>query len=176
MKRSRRNRHQQTVELNITAFLNLMVILVPFLLITAVFSRMTVLELNLPSLNAKDNATEKIQLQLQLVLTTQDITLRDNNLGDLGGGAIPVSAENRHWRIMSKRLLELKTRFPEEDKISLLVADNVSYRDMIHAMDQLRSIDVVNITDVETYELFPQISIGKIPLATDVELLEGEGP
>lgn len=49
MKLVRRKRMQETVELNITAFMNLMVILVPFLLITAVFSRMTVLELNLPA-------------------------------------------------------------------------------------------------------------------------------
>ena len=38
----------ESTELNITAFMNLMVILVPFLLITAVFSRLAVLELNLP--------------------------------------------------------------------------------------------------------------------------------
>jgi biopolymer transport protein ExbD len=38
----------ETAELNITAFMNLMVILVPFLLITAVFSRLAILELNLP--------------------------------------------------------------------------------------------------------------------------------
>ena len=36
-------------ELAVTTFLNLMVVLVPFLLITAVFSRMTIVELNLPS-------------------------------------------------------------------------------------------------------------------------------
>ncbi len=37
-----------TPTLNITAFMNLMVVLTPFLLITAVFSRMAILELNLP--------------------------------------------------------------------------------------------------------------------------------
>ena len=37
------------MELNITSFLNHMVVLVPFLLVTAVFSRMAVVELNLPS-------------------------------------------------------------------------------------------------------------------------------
>jgi len=49
--RSRRRirRQNDPVELDITAFMNLMVILVPFLLITAVFSRMAILELNLPS-------------------------------------------------------------------------------------------------------------------------------
>jgi len=43
MLRSRRGGRRQnddTAELNITAFMNLMVILVPFLLITAVFSRL----------------------------------------------------------------------------------------------------------------------------------------
>jgi biopolymer transport protein ExbD len=50
MLRSRRGsrRNVDTAELNITAFMNLMVILVPFLLITAVFSRLAILELNLP--------------------------------------------------------------------------------------------------------------------------------
>ena len=36
-------------EIDVTTFLNLMVVLVPFLLITAVFSRLTIVELNLPS-------------------------------------------------------------------------------------------------------------------------------
>ena len=45
----RRRRSQDPGDINITAFMNLMVILVPFLLITAVFSRITILELNLPT-------------------------------------------------------------------------------------------------------------------------------
>ena len=36
-------------EIDVTTFLNLMVVLVPFLLITAVFSRLTIVELDLPS-------------------------------------------------------------------------------------------------------------------------------
>ena len=42
-RRSRSNRKHEAVELNITAFMNLMVILVPFLLITAVFSQVAIL-------------------------------------------------------------------------------------------------------------------------------------
>ena len=52
MRLVKHKRVQEVVELNITAFLNLMVILVPFLLVTAVFSRMTILELNLPPKDA----------------------------------------------------------------------------------------------------------------------------
>ena len=43
-RKGRRSTNEDTAELNITAFLNLMVILVPFLLITAVFSRLAILE------------------------------------------------------------------------------------------------------------------------------------
>ena len=44
----RRTRPEQS-DLDMTTFLNLMVVLVPFLLITAVFSRITIVELTLPS-------------------------------------------------------------------------------------------------------------------------------
>ena len=44
-----RRRTGDPPELDMTTFLNLMVVLVPFLLITAVFSRITIVELSLPS-------------------------------------------------------------------------------------------------------------------------------
>jgi biopolymer transport protein ExbD len=48
-RRLRTRRSKDPADLDITAFMNLMVVLVPFLLITAVFSRLAVLELNLPA-------------------------------------------------------------------------------------------------------------------------------
>ena len=44
-----RRHSRDPAELDMTTFLNLMVVLVPFLLITAVFSRITIVELSLPS-------------------------------------------------------------------------------------------------------------------------------
>lgn len=46
----RRKRSRITEEeLNITTFLNLMVVLIPFLLLNAVFAQVSILQLNLPS-------------------------------------------------------------------------------------------------------------------------------
>jgi biopolymer transport protein ExbD len=45
----RRRTKKPAYEIDVTTFLNLMVVLIPFLLITAVFSRVTIVELNLPS-------------------------------------------------------------------------------------------------------------------------------
>ena len=54
----RRARSPENVELDITAFMNLMVILVPFLLITAVFTHLTVLDINLPTHSQSNNSTK----------------------------------------------------------------------------------------------------------------------
>ena len=40
---------KEPAELEITTFLNLMVVLIPFLLLTAVFTKITIQELNLPT-------------------------------------------------------------------------------------------------------------------------------
>ncbi len=153
---------QEAEELNITAFLNLMVILVPFLLITAVFSRMTVLELNLPAPDAKSAAPDdKVKLQLELVLREQSFDIQDANLGLIKQFS-RIDGDTR-WDQFTDALVEIKTRFPEEDSITLLLEPSVDYKTMIKVMDRVRSADVVSALSVETIELFPNISIGDAP-------------
>ena len=158
MKRISKKRVESVVELNITAFMNLMVILVPFLLITAVFSRITVLELNLPALNAKENQQEKIKLQLELVLREKSFDIQDANIGIIK--RFERSSENTNWNQFTDVLVEIKSRFPEEQNITLLLEPKTDYKTLITVMDHVRSADVVQFTTVETVELFPNISIG----------------
>lgn len=161
MKRMKRNMMQEAVELNITAFLNLMVILVPFLLITAVFSRLTVLELNLPSKDAKVEELEKIDLQLELTLRSSGFDIRDTNLGSIRFFA--RNEQETDWKAFSDVLLEIKSRFPDEDSITLLLEETIDYKTLIQVMDRVRSAQVTNVTSVETVELFPNVSIGDAP-------------
>lgn len=164
MKYRRRKTLHETVELNITAFLNLMVILVPFLLITAVFSRMTVLELILPSEVEGGSENQQVDLQLQMLIYPDEIELRDATLGRikhfiLEEGDVP-------WNAMVDALIQVKERFPDETEISLLVESSVSYSRLIEVMDHVRSAEVVNVASLEEVELFPVISIGKAPDST----------
>ena len=158
MKRIGKKRVEAAVELNITAFMNLMVILVPFFLITAVFSRITVLELNLPALNAKENKQDKIDLQLELVLRKSSFDIQDTNLGVIK--RFPRTDGETKWGKFTDILVEIKSRFPEEKSITLLLEPGINYRTLIGVMDHVRSADVVQFTSVETVELFPNISIG----------------
>jgi len=161
MKLVRRKHIQETVELNITAFLNLMVILVPFLLITAVFSRITVLELNLPSKDAIAKQEEKIKLSLEMVVRNDSFEIRDTNLGRIK--YFKRSEEDTNWNAFTEILVEIKTRFPDEQSITLLLEPKINYKTLIKVMDRVRAADVVEFTNVVTVELFPNISIGDAP-------------
>ena len=161
MKLVRRKMTKDVVELNITAFLNLMVILVPFLLITAVFSRMTILELNLPLKDARVVPPETIKLQLELVIRPDSFEIRDSNLGRIK--YLPREQARPDWKAFTDVLVEIKSRFPEEQRISLLLDKKVTYKTLIDVMDRVRSADVVNVNVVENVELFPEISIGDAP-------------
>ncbi len=164
MKLRRRKMLQETAELNITAFLNLMVILVPFLLITAVFSRMTVLELNLPGLGESAAGDEApVKLELQLLLYPDNLQLRDANMGRIREFAI--EDETINWRPIVEVLLEIKRRFPEEQEIALLLDRAVPYRLLIEVMDHVRSAQIVNFAALEEVELFPSVSVGDAPPA-----------
>ena len=177
----KRKRMDETVELNITAFLNLMVILVPFLLITAVFSRMTVLELNLPALNAKANENQELKLQLQILISPEELVVQDAVLGvfkrisrmdESRQPYVDEAKQRQIWKPLAEILVELKRRFPEEQGIALLLDRSVNYKTMIEVMDRVRSTDIVQSATLETVELFPKVSVGDIPIAEEVENIE----
>lgn len=167
MKLARRNRMQETVELNITAFMNLMVILVPFLLITAVFSRMTVLDLNLPALDAAANENTDEKFSLQLVIRKNSFLFQDARTG-LPLKLIVRKGETESWQEFDDFIKKVKLRFPENEDVTLLLGKDVNYKTMIEVMDHVRTYSEVVAATLETYELFPNISIGDAP-----ELVEG---
>ncbi len=158
---------KEAEELNITAFMNLMVILVPFLLITAVFSRMTVLELNLPGMDDKQQVNDDVKLSLELVLRENSFDIQDANLGLIK--RFERTAGVTSWRGFSDVLVEIKRRFPNERGITILVEPAVEYKTLIQAMDRVRSAEVVDGLSVETVELFPDISLGDASLSAQID-------
>ena len=64
-----RRLRKEPAALEVTAFINLIVVLVPFLLSTAVFTRLSVLDLSLPAQSAGVAQLKVNDLQLEVVLT-----------------------------------------------------------------------------------------------------------
>ena len=161
--RGRRRRQKESAELNITAFMNLMVILVPFLLITAVFSRLAVLELNLPTEQAEAPA-EPPEPELMLEITVRDDSIE---IGDRNAGGLTIienAGTDYDLPGVSEYLQRVKRQFPEKLSATLLLEPDIPYEVLVDVMDTVRVAQLVADEGVVRYELFPEISIGDAPM------------
>lgn len=157
-------RRPKETELNITSFMNLMVILVPFLLITAVFSEITTLQLNLPQGGGVPDDKEKPTLQLELILRGKDLIINNAvakpiDRLDAKDGSLDIKA-------LSDALYELKKRYPKHTEITLLLEPDTKYVSLISLMDAVRSKMISKGMGAEEIPLFPDISIGDAPGST----------
>jgi len=164
MIRSRKGgRHNiETAELNITAFMNLMVILVPFLLITAVFSRLAILELNLPASSSEPADPQELTFQLEVIIRENKIEVGDRNVGALG--IYPNTANGYDYESLSKKLSEIKNSYPDKTDASILLESDIAYDTLVQVMDRVRVAEVVETGGVVRKDLFPDISIGDAPV------------
>ena len=166
---SRVRRHKPDApELNITAFLNLMVILVPFLLISAVFSHMTILELNLPpkqDQNKPQNDKKKVR-NFEVMIRQDKIILSDTLDGQIK--AFPKKGGEYDMKGLSDVLLKVKSIYPKKQNITILLEPEVPYNVLVQAMDTVRVVEVVESLSVMKKELFPAIAIGDAPPAPSV--------
>lgn len=157
-----RRAHREAPELNITAFMNLMVVLVPFLLISAVFSQLTILELNLPP-DSKSQAKND-----QKKVRNFEVIVRKNELvvADTIGGVLKAikNVDGKHdFTALSELLKKVKTRYPEKQNISILLEPDIEYELLVKTMDTVREVKVMEAASVVRKELFPQIAIGDAP-------------
>ncbi len=165
IRRARRNRRREAQELNITAFMNLMVVLTPFLLITAVFSRLAILELNLPTSEANANAPdEPPQFQLEITVRSSGIEVGDRNAGTLD--RIAKTGDDYHLDELSKYLGQVKRQFPSKTDATLLLEPDVPYQVLVTVMDRVRVMETAEAGEkrVVKSELFPEVSIGDAPV------------
>ena len=155
-------RNVETAELNITAFMNLMVILVPFLLITAVFSRLAILELNLPGSSTEPVEPQEQAFQLEVIVRDTKIEVGDRNQGLLG--VYPNGEEGYDYDALASKLAELKKRYPKKTDAAILLEQDIAYDTLVQVMDTVRVAEEVEEDAVVRSDLFPDISIGDAPV------------
>ncbi|MDO9091762.1 MAG: biopolymer transporter ExbD [Rubrivivax sp.] len=158
----RRRLRKEAPHLEITAFINLIVVLVPFLLATTVFSRLAVMDLNLP---AQQSAVEQLkgpELQLEVVIRQDAI-----EVGDRIGGLIQRierTGATHDFKSLGTLMVLVKGKFPDKTESSVLAEPDTSYDDLVQVMDTVSSSVTANGAQLQRAELFPNISIGDAPV------------
>ena len=159
-----------------------MVVLVPFLLITAVFSRITVLELSLPT-GASSAENNKQELSIEVIVRQKGLEIGNGkqvlarfpllkedeveSLIDEGGNK--DFSKLYDLKLLSKYLVKIKGKYPDKTDALVLMEPNIEYRVLISVMDAVRATFVrqpgaEDEGDVlQQVVLFPDISIGDAP-------------
>jgi biopolymer transport protein ExbD len=156
-----KRRMQETHELDVTTFLNLMVVLIPFLLISAVFSRVTIMELSVPT-TAGGSASNKPNFAIEVIVRKSGLEIAN---GSSVEAAIPKKEDQYDMAMLSEMLMRLKARYPEKEDATVLMEPEIAYDYLIQIMDAVRSTEVKADGSEEAVKrvLFPDISIGDAP-------------
>lgn len=175
-----RRRHRKQAgspDLDITPFMNLMIVLVPVLLLGMVFTQVRMIELNFPGLPANaEKPLKPEQLRLVVTLIPGGIEVADAERGLIR--ALPAKGDGQDFAGLQRVLREIKRRVPDKTDVILEVGPEIDYQTLVHAMDTIRSYPAVVAASVVEGELFPDVSLMDAPadrsLATTATVA-GEG-
>ncbi len=159
MRRKHRRLHADP-DLDITPFMNLMIVLVPVLLLNMVFAHTSVLELNFPT-GDNLNPDQQEELQIQVIVYEDQMVVADNQGGVIK--AIPKADGAYNFAVLKDVMKELKSRVPEKKDVIIMPSTQTSYQTLVTVMDTVRSYEAVVAGSVVDAELFPEISLGDAP-------------
>src|ERR1700732_1315186 len=156
-------RHSRKPEqLLLVPMIDIFTVLVTFLLMTAVFSRTVILQLNLPPSQTEFREPPP-GLQLEVMVRKDLIQVAARNTGPLA--TLPNTPGGYNYDALTEYLKRVKAKFPEKTDASILLEADTPYDTLVQVMDRVRVFEVGQGVNIVQAELFPDISIGDAPAA-----------
>jgi biopolymer transport protein ExbD len=159
-RRHTRHRPRKPAELLLVPMIDIFTVLVTFLLMTAVFSRITILELDLPSSASHGLSAPTFRLEviirkegLELTNGTQRIAVIPNVNGEYG------------LKTLSELALSLKRDYPDARAASVLLEPEIEYDHLIQVMDAIRTVEVPAAAQATTELVGPQLPVAEVQKA-----------
>jgi biopolymer transport protein ExbD len=159
MRRKYPRRTRKPVELMLVPMIDIFTVLVTFLLMTAVFSRITIMELDLP---AADGAASQPTFRLEVIVRQQGLELTN---GREAIARIPNVDGEYDLGSLSRLALSLKRDYPNVSQASVLLEPAIEYDHLIQVMDAIRSAELPAAGDGGTSD--PEV-VGPRPLVRKV--------
>jgi biopolymer transport protein ExbD len=152
--------HHGRDDLNIVPMIDMMVILVFFLIFTAVFSKTNVLQLNLPANASAAPLDLPKGLKLEVIIRPDDLVVNDRNSGPLK--VLNNTPAGYDLDGLSEYMRQVKATYPQMTDATVLPGPNVSYDTLVQVMDTVR-VYQLPVAPFSMAELFPDIAIGDAP-------------
>src|SRR6516162_1291622 len=151
---------RKPAELLLVPMIDIFTVLVTFLLMTAVFSRTVILQLNLPPPQTEYKEPPP-GLQLEVMVQKDQLMVADRNSGPLH--AVPNTTQGYDYDGLVEYLKFVKTKFPDKTEASILLEPDTAYDTLVQVMDHVRVFEAGEGVNTVQAELFPDISIGDAP-------------
>src|SRR5512139_4250876 len=147
--------------LNLIPMMDILTVLVIFLLITAVFTHITIMELSIPT-HAGGSAVNMPNFSIEVIVRKAGLEIAN---GSSVEAAIPKKDDKYDLELLSKMLLRLKSQYPDKEDATVLMEPDIKYDSLIEIMDTVREAEVrtEGSEEVRKRDLFPKISIGDAP-------------
>ncbi len=164
--RGRSRNKEVDTELNITTFLNLMVVLIPFLLMSAAFTQIGTLDLVLPTAAQPSPEDKNKEPKPAFEVTVAEHFLIIGNRQQtkiLPAGVLKViekKGKEHDFVALNETLSRIKESFSDIEDITILLEEETPYDHLIQTMDSVR---IETDDSGQEYELFPNIAIGDAP-------------
>jgi len=144
-----------------------MVVLIPFLLISAGFSRVTILELRVPTI-AGVAASNTPNFVIEVIVRKAGFEIAN---GTTVEAAIPKKNGEYDMKMLSEMLIRLKAQYPDKEDATVLMEPDIEYNYLIQVMDAVRGTEIMaeetvygeEDKEIQRIVLFPDISIGDAP-------------
>jgi biopolymer transport protein ExbD len=158
--RKRRRNRETEAQLDLTAFMNLMVIMIPSLLINAVFTQVNVLNVDQPGDGAPQSASAAIKPPLTLDIGVYPDKIVINNRGQ---GQIKEIA-GHDFSQLNTALVDVKKQYPTVNSATLRIEETVTYQDIISTIDAVRIVESQKTGN--SYALFPNVQLAGVEGST----------
>jgi biopolymer transport protein ExbD len=155
------NRVRKPVEMMLVPMIDIFTVLVTFLLMTAVFSRITILQLDLPS--ASDGAAGPPEFRLEVIVRDNGFELTN---GETLIAALPKVNGEYDFAQLAQLAQQLKSENPQVHDASVLMERQVRYDYLIQVMDTIRTAPesaADSAGGARKRELFTNIAVGEAP-------------
>jgi biopolymer transport protein ExbD len=154
---------RKPAELMLVPMIDIFTVLVTFLLMTAVFSKTVVLQLNLPA-SVTEFREPPPGLMIEVMVRKDLIQVADRNTGPLA--TLPNTATGYNYDGLTDYLKRVKAKYPEKTDATILLETDTPYDILVQVMDRVRVFEAKQGLMTVQAELFPDISIGDAPSAT----------
>ncbi|ROS01195.1 biopolymer transport protein ExbD [Sinobacterium caligoides] len=160
----RRAKKVDEAELDITSFMNLMIVLVPVLLLSLTFTKVTVHDIQLPELTGGMSSSERAQSQLEVEVDGEGFKVYYP--GNTLIKAVPLqhleAGESYDYAMLSSILQGMKLQLQERRDVIIKSSPSVSYQTLVSTMDTVKSYKTVLSASLVEVELFPEISLANL--------------